>query len=188
MDYREPEEMITYLKTHLSKKRFGHSMRVAKLSKDLAILYKVDPVKAYFAGLVHDLAKEYDTKTCETYIEQAGIVKDPCIKECPNLAHGEIAAYVLKKDFNIADEEILNAVRWHTYGREHMSTLDKIVYLADVVEPKRDFENLDKLRQLTRQDLDAAINYFFDLCTLYLTRQNQPIHENTYKMLKYLNC
>jgi predicted HD superfamily hydrolase involved in NAD metabolism len=181
------EAMIAYLKAHLSKKRFQHIMRVAKMSRDLAEIYGVDAEKAYFAGLAHDLAKEYDDDTCRMYIEKAGIFKDPCIESSPNLAHGEIAAYVLKTQFGIEDEMILNAIRWHTYGRANMTVLDKIVYLADIVEPKRDFEHIDDLRKIVLKDLDAAIHYFFDLCVAYLSEKHQIIHRNTYEMLRSLH-
>ena len=187
MDYHKPELMQAYLETHITKKRFMHSMRVAKLSRDLAKHYGVDAEKAYFAGLTHDLAKELDNGKCLEIIEKANIFQDTCIKLMPNLAHGEIAAYILKTEFEIEDEEILNAVRWHTYGHENMSDLDKIVYMADVIEPMRNFENLEKLREITWQNLNMAIHYFFDLCTVYLSKENQPIHTNTYKMLKSLH-
>ncbi|MDK2866751.1 MAG: hypothetical protein PWP51_998 [Clostridiales bacterium] len=180
------EAMITYLKTSLSKKRFQHSMRVAKLSKDLAKRYGVNPDKAYFAGLVHDIAKELDDETCLLYIEKANIRKDPSIEASPNLAHGEIAAYLLSSQFGVTDDAILNAVRWHTYGRANMTTLDKIVYLADIAEPKRQFDHIDELRKMIKEDLDAAIHYYFDLCVAYLSAKHQIVHQNTYEMLHTL--
>ncbi|MBS7526818.1 bis(5'-nucleosyl)-tetraphosphatase (symmetrical) YqeK [Fusibacter paucivorans] len=180
------EAMITYLKANLSKKRFQHSMRVAKLSKDLAKIHGADPDKAYFAGLVHDIAKELDDETCLLYIQKANIYKDPSIEANPNLAHGEIAAYLLSTKFGIDDESILNAVRWHTYGRANMTTLDKIVYLADIIEPKRQFEHIDDLRKIVVEDLNAAIHYFFDLCVAYLSEKHQIVHQNTYDMLHTL--
>ena len=178
------EEMITYLKEHLSKKRFQHCLRVAKLSENLAEHYGENKEKAYFAGLCHDIAKEYDIETCQMYIEKAHIERDPCIVKMPNLAHGEIGAYVLKTQFNIDDEAILDAIRWHTYGHANMSELSKIVYLADVAEPKRNFENIELLRMKLYENLDLSIRYFFTLCTTYLTKENQSIHHNTYEMLR----
>jgi len=178
------EEMISYLKEHLSKKRFQHCLRVAKLSQDLAEHYGENIEKAYFAGLCHDIAKEYDDKTCKMYIEKANIERDPCIVKNPNLAHGEIGGYVLKTQWHIEDEAVLDAVRWHTYGHANMSLLDKIVYLADVAEPSRNFEQIELLRKKLYEDLDLSIQYFFTLCTTYLTKENQSIHKNTYEMLR----
>jgi len=182
------KKMMMYLEKNLSKKRFQHSLRVAKLSEDLAAHYGANQEKAYFAGLCHDIAKEYDEATCQMYIEKAHIERDPCIVETPGLAHGEIGAYVLKTQWHIDDEEVLDAIRWHTYGHKNMSLLSKIVYLADVAEPKRNFEHIDLLRKKLFEDLDLSIQYFFTLCTTYLTKENQSIHHNTYEMLRNISA
>lgn len=177
------EKMNTYLKNTLSSKRYKHSLGTASTARKLAVNYGADPVKAEFAGLCHDLAKEIKKEKMLKYIDQFSIYKDPCILKQPNLAHGEVAAGLLALQHDIVDEEILNAVRWHTYGCENMSILSKIVYLADIVEPSRDFDSVEALRQLAFIDLDEAIVTFNENCEVYMRRSGQIKHTYTEKML-----
>lgn len=177
------EKMNTYLSRTLSSKRYKHSLGTAITARKLARIHNSDPVKAEFAGLCHDLAKELKKEKMLKYIEQFSIYKDPCILKQPNLAHGEVAAGLLALQFDISDEEILNAVKWHTYGCENMSTLSKIVYMADIIEPSRDFESIDELRRLAFIDLDEAIIIFNENCEIYMRRSGQVKHTYTDKML-----
>lgn len=175
------------LRNRLSKKRFQHSMRVAKMAEKIAIHYHFDPEKAYFAGMVHDIAKELDDATCQHYLQRGEIDLDPSILANPNLAHGEIGAIILKEDFDITDEAILDAVRWHTYGHPEMTLLSKIVYIADVIELKRDFTGVDLLRKMVFEDINACIIKFVSLCTIYLSNENTIMHHNTLNMLETLH-
>ncbi len=181
------EKMKVDLKEQLSKKRFGHSLRVAKLSENLANHYGIDTMTAYYAGLIHDIAKEYSREQCLYYINEYAIEKDPSIMKNPNLAHGEIGAIVLQNDYNEADEDVLDAVRWHTYGHENMSLLSKIVYIADAIEPLRDYNGVDVLRKLAYEDLNLCIREYYAQCTQYVQENDQMIHQNTVKMIKTLD-
>lgn len=173
-----------YLKSHLSKKRYKHTVRVAKLAKELALIYHIDPYKAEYAALGHDIAKEMNDQESRIYIDQYKIELDPTIRQNPNLAHGEIGAIILKKRFKCEDDSILDAVRWHTYGHKDMSLLSKIVYIADVIEESRSFEGVEELRRLARVDIDGAILKFYDLTQDYFLQNNQKMHQNTYRMIK----
>ena len=177
------EKMNTYLKNTLSSKRYTHSVGTANTARKLALKYNSDPTKAEFAGLCHDLAKELKKEKMLKYIDIFSIFKDPCIEKQPNLAHGEVAAALLELEFGILDEEILNAVKWHTYGCENMSLLSKIVYMADIIEPSRDFESVDELRRLAFINLDDAILSFNDNCEIYMKQSGQIKHTYTDKML-----
>ncbi|GAU77434.1 bis(5'-nucleosyl)-tetraphosphatase (symmetrical) YqeK [Fusibacter sp. 3D3] len=173
-----------YLKLHLSKKRYKHTVRVAKLAKELAVIYNIDPFKAEYASLGHDIAKEISDLEAMAYIDQYGIKLDPVIEQNPNLAHGEIGAIMLRNQFGCEDSEILEAVKWHTYGHKNMSLLSKIIYMADVVEASRTFEGVEELRVLVRVDIDAAILKFCDLTQDYFKKNNQGMHQNTYDMIE----
>ena len=173
-----------YLKQHLSKKRYKHTVQVAQVAKALAEIYNIDPFKAAYASLAHDIAKEMSNEEAMEYIKKYHIKLDPSIVHNPNLAHGEIGAIILEKKFNCTDQEILDAVKWHTYGEKNMSLLSKLVYMADIIEPSRHFEGVDELRILAPINLDQAILRFYDLCQGYFEENNQKMHLNTYEMIE----
>jgi len=120
------------------------------------------------------------------YIEEFGIYKDPSIVAIPNLAHGEVGAGILKKSFNIDDEEILDPIRWHTYGHLDMSLLSKIVYIADVIEQSRTFDGVEIIRKLAYQSLDDAILVFDDQCATNLANRKMSMHTYTKQMIKQM--
>ena len=175
-----------YLSTHLSERRYKHSLATAQTAKKLALHHGVDPEKAEFAGLCHDIAKEFKNEDSLKWIEAYNILKDPCVVDNPNIAHGEVGAAFLQTEFGISDAEILDAVRWHTYGHPNMTLLSKIVYLADAMEPNRKYGDVDKLRKMAYMDIDDAILLFFELCTLYLSKSDSKTHQYTLEMLKVI--
>ena len=177
-------ELKQYLKSHLSKKRYKHTLRVAKIAKELALIYDIDPFKAEYASLGHDIAKEISASEAKAYITQYNIELDPSILQNPNLAHGEIGAIILNKQLGCEDHAILEAVRWHTYGHKNMTLLSKVIYISDVIEESRAFEGVEELRRLARVDIDEAIIRFYELTQDYLKKENQLIHHNTYEMIK----
>lgn len=172
-----------YLKRNLSKHRYEHTLETAKLARKLAIRYNVDPINAEFAGLCHDFAKEIDRESMLKHIEDFTVYFDPCIKKNPNLAHGEVGAELLSKYFGIEDEAILDAIRWHTYGNKYMSTLSKIIYVADIIEPTRDFEGIIKLRHLAYEDLDQTMIAYYELNNSYLNDTKSGVHSYTQEMI-----
>jgi len=176
-------ELKQYLKKELSKKRYTHCINVAKVAKTLSKQYGVDEGKAVYAALAHDMAKEMSDEESRRYIASYTIEPDEAFKEKPNLAHGEIGAIVLSEMFGCHDEEILDAVRWHTYGKKGMGTLSKIIYMADVVESSRNFDGVEDLRQLVHVNLDEAILKFYEMSTTYLKNENLKIHHNTPEMI-----
>ena len=179
-------EFYTILKDTLSKKRFVHCVETARVARELAFHYGVDPVKAEFAGLCHDMSKEYKNAIMLKYVDEFGIYKDPSVLQTPNLAHGEVAAGVLKKYHQIDDEEILDAIRWHTYGQANMSTLSKIIYVADIIEASRTFEGVEQLRILAYRGLNETILAFNKRCEIHLAKKDLCVHAYTAKMLKSL--
>jgi len=120
------------------------------------------------------------------YIDDFGIYKDPSIVAIPNLAHGEVGAGILEKTFNITDQEILDPIRWHTYGHLDMSLLSKIVYIADVIEQSRTFDGVEVIRKLAYQDLDDAILVFDDQCASHLANRKMSMHAYTKEMIKQI--
>lgn len=143
---------------HLSKKRAKHCFNVADEAVKLAIKYGEDADKAYVAGLLHDIMKEYDKDKMLKFIKGGDFKIEAVEIKSPSLWHG-IASAVYAKSIGITDIDILNAIRYHTVAREKMSTLEKIVYLADMVSADRDYDDVDIMRKLTYDNLDDAMLY-----------------------------
>lgn len=145
----------------------------------LAERYGADPKKAELAALFHDLYRYVNGE------ELAGYVREFHLPETylasPNLAHSKIAAAVMKRDYGIEDEDILNAVSYHTTGRAGMSLLEKIVFLADAIEPGRDYPGVEELRKTAEEDLDAAVLQSLQGTIRFLEQENIPIDEDTIK-------
>lgn len=161
LDDSEFEERIkyykSYLKERLSINRYHHSICVANEAKALAKKNNYDEKRAYIAGLVHDVCKEDSTKKqlelmsrCKTFID----VTEMTTKA---LYHAVAGSVFIEEEFKIIDEDIQNAVRYHTVGREGMSTLEKIVYLADLVSVDRTYGDVKKYRKLAQKSLDIGM-------------------------------
>lgn len=148
---------IDMLRTALSKKRFSHSMNVAAMCFDLAKKHGSDAEKAYLAGILHDIRKETEDKTLEKEIGLSGYRIDSVEYASKKTWHGIAAAYYVKQELGITDIDILNAIRYHTVGRAHMSKLEKIVYLGDLVSAERDYPDVEKYRQYALDDLDNGM-------------------------------
>lgn len=147
-------EIISYIEQNLKEKRLKHTYSVVNEAKKLAERYGEDIEKAEFAALAHDMFRNMSAAIQNMYIRQLGLPKK--LIDNPNLAHSKIAAEILKKDYGVYDEEIINAVSFHTTGRAGMSTLEKIIFLADAIEPERNYPTVEETRALAYENLDKA--------------------------------
>lgn len=184
-----PEIDIINAKLHsvLTPKRYKHTQGVAQESLQLAQRYGADTDKAYIAGLLHDCAKcftdEEKLKLCEKY----DLVLDDILKSQPDLTHSFLGAKLAYEEYGIEDSEILDAIAYHTTGRPNMSLLEKIVFIADYIEPNRDyFEGLDKIRELAYADIDKAVIYSLENTINYNKNKNRIIHPLGIAALRYL--
>ncbi|MBR9944939.1 bis(5'-nucleosyl)-tetraphosphatase (symmetrical) YqeK [Clostridiaceae bacterium Marseille-Q4145] len=146
------------LKKNMDESRYEHTLGVMYTSAALAMRYECDLDKALLAGLMHDCAKcmpnAKKLKTAEKY----GLEITDLEKKNPFMLHAKVGAVLAEKKYDITDEEVLGAIRWHTTGRPDMTLLEKIVYVADYIEPKRDkAPNLGEIRKLAFIDLDRAL-------------------------------
>ncbi|MVX65230.1 HD domain-containing protein [Clostridium chromiireducens] len=179
------EEIKVYLKTNLMEKRYTHILGVADTAKKLAKLNGVSEEKAEIAGLAHDVAKNLKIDAMKEIMEKNNIILSEVEQNNANLWHSIIADIVAKDKLGIEDEEILDAVRWHTTGKEDMSTLTKIIYIADMIEPSRKFEGVEDIRKLTFEDLDRGVYYGLTRSIEFLLTRNLMIDENTMKARNY---
>ena len=156
MDYTE---ILKFLKDNLNEERYIHTLGTAECARELAKKYRLDSEKAYLAGLLHDCAKCFSNDKLLDIIH-----KHLQVEECEMLnyktLHAPVSAYIAEKEFHVTDKEILSAIRWHTLGKLDMTDFEKIVFLADKIEPNtRDKEYSSEIRSLLDEEkgLDKAL-------------------------------
>jgi nicotinate-nucleotide adenylyltransferase len=153
------QETKKLLEKRLSKKRYTHSLNVAEQCKILAELNQQDVEKCYYAGLVHDICKEVPTQEMKKMVistDNNFPVSNSELASKP-LWHGVAGAWYVKNVLNIADKDIINAVRFHTVARSGMTKIEEIVYIADLISVDRDYKDVKKMRKLAYADLDLAM-------------------------------
>ena len=181
------KEIELKLKDMLPERRLRHSLNVAKCAIELSKIYNCDENKAEIAGLIHDCAKYFDNEQVKECVEKYNISLDELEKNNIALSHSTIGAYVAKEEFNINDEDIINAIKYHTTGKENMSLLEKVIYMADLIEEGRDFPGVDELRKLTYEGkLDEAIVLSFNNTIKFVINNNQLIHPRTVTARNYI--
>ena len=146
------KEILTWLKENLSEERFNHSVGTAECAEKLAEKYNLNKEKAYIAGLLHDCAKCFSNEKLLDIIH-----KNLHVEKCEMLnyktLHAPVSAYIAEKEFGVTDKEILSAIRWHTLGKLNMTDFEKIVFLADKIEPNtRDPEYSKQIQTLLNED------------------------------------
>ncbi|NLX69492.1 MAG: HD domain-containing protein [Clostridiales bacterium] len=151
------QEICDLLKTYLDEERYTHTLGVRDCAVRLAGRYGVDIDKARLAGLLHDCAKCLSKESMMSKMREAGYELGRGIFQNEALMHGPAGAVVARQVFGVQDPEILSAIECHTTGKKNMSTLDKIIYLADIIEPNRDYPGVDELRAAAMEDLDKAV-------------------------------
>ena len=168
------EKLIELLRSSLSKKRFDHTMNVAKCARELASLYGADEEKTYRAALFHDMTKELDLENQLKICKKYDIMLDDAFLSMDQLIH-PITAAAVARDMG-EDEEICTAICQHTLGGDNMSTLSKCVWLADLIEPGRSYSGVDELRMLAYKDLDRAVISAMTRTVTYLTEKGEKVH------------
>lgn len=173
------EHFRDILKNRLSDRRFYHSCMVSVEAKKLAEKYGADIKKAEFAGLVHDIEKDTPTENQLEKIAKYNIKLDDVESSAPKLLHAIAGFAVLKNEYEVTDEDILNAVRYHTTARANMSILEKIIYLADFISADRKYEGVEKLRKAVYTSLDCAMDTSLCFSITELLNKKVPVHLDT---------
>lgn len=170
----------------IGKKRFEHTLRVAQEAKKLAKHYNADENKAEIAGLYHDCAKIKQMDLLIEKCKEYGLELDHDMYYSPQIIHSFLGAKIANKRYGIKDDEILDAIKYHTTGRANMSILEKIVYLADVIEPMRNFEGVEELRILSYENIDLAMLKSLNDTILNLAKDMKHIAIYTFEARNYL--
>lgn len=174
------------LKKVQNERRYEHTLGVAYTATCLAYRYGEDPEKARLAGLLHDCAKHLSGEKALEMCVKYDLPVNNIEKNNPFLLHGKVGALIAQKKFNVDDEDILNAITYHTTGRPGMSLLEKIIYVSDYIEPNRDFaSNLDTVRNLAFENLDMALMKILEDILKHLLDKNLPTDPMTQKTFDY---
>ncbi|MEO4052210.1 bis(5'-nucleosyl)-tetraphosphatase (symmetrical) YqeK [Solibacillus sp. CAU 1738] len=152
----ERQMLLNAIKTRMPEKRYIHTLGVMETAIQLALRYDEDPKKAEVAAILHDIAKYADEDWMRQIVHENGL--DLRLVEWGSeILHGPVGAWIAETEFQINDEDMLNAIRYHTTGRAGMTKLEKIIFIADMIEPNRKFPGVDKLRTKAESDLNKAM-------------------------------
>ncbi len=184
----EQEKFRKAMEKELSQARYVHTLGVAYTASCLAMAHGTDNLdSAMTAGLLHDCAKSMHGSELVAICDKARLNVTAVERGNPTaLLHAKAGAYLAEHKYGVTDEDILNAIRYHTTGRPNMSTLEKIVYIADYIEPgRKQVADLDLIRRLAYQDLDCTMEKILANTLAYLRTTDGQTDEMTVKTYQY---
>jgi predicted HD superfamily hydrolase involved in NAD metabolism len=176
-------EIINELKRALDDKRFSHTIAVCETAVLLAERFGENKEKAYTAALLHDCARGLNNEQLLAYCKEHDIKLDDYMKNDMNPVHALVGADMAKRRYGINDDEIINAIYRHAIGCGDMTLLDKILFVADGIEPNRVGNDADKARKTAENDLDKAVVLIMTTIKSYYLK-GTPMHPNSVKMIK----
>ncbi|WP_425446599.1 bis(5'-nucleosyl)-tetraphosphatase (symmetrical) YqeK [Dethiothermospora halolimnae] len=167
------------LKNYIGEERYLHSLRVEKVAKKLGEIKECDKDKVSIAAILHDCGKLKDKDLLLKMARDFDIIQDNVMKNNTALIHSYLGVELAKKFYGIIDRDVLNAIKYHTTGRPGMTNLEKIIYVADYIEPSREFKEANYARKMAFEDLDKALLYILNNTIKYLINKGLLIHKNT---------
>lgn len=172
-------DIINILTKKNSEKRVNHILGVEEMAVILADIYNIDKVKVITAALLHDIAKEYTLKECLDTLNKFNVYYDDMEGKSVELLHSKVAFAITKYDFLIRDEDVLNAIKYHTTGRGEMTMIEKIIFVSDAIEKNRNYIGVEEIRVMAKNNIDASMIMILDNTIKYLISKNETIHINT---------
>lgn len=172
------DEIVAKEKNNMDVKRFEHCIGVSDTSRKLAELNNYDPDKAALAGFIHDYAKQVPNEKFIEIIKTKGFDQD-LLNYNRAIWHGIVGSYIIEQELKITDSEILTAIKRHTTADTEMITLDKIVFVADFIEPHRNFPGVEQARKIAFENLDAGVGYELAHTLSFLVENRQKIYPKT---------
>ena len=167
------------LATYISEKRYSHTLNVVEKATELANAHNIDHDKAYYAALIHDAAKEFSPDKCRQKNIKLDDYLDTIYKNYKPIWHALIIDQFAAIEFDIKDNAVLEAAKWHTTGHPNMSTLAKIIFIADYIDPLRGFTNQNELEKLAKESLNDAMAIILIKTIHFISLNQQPIYEAT---------
>jgi predicted HD superfamily hydrolase involved in NAD metabolism len=173
------EEALEIVKKQLTEHRYRHTLGVMETAIALAEQYGANVKKAELAAIFHDYAKFRPKDEMKHIIATNGFPAD-LLEYNSELWHAPAGAYLVEHEAGIKDSEVLDAIRWHTSGRPGMTLLEKIIYLADYIEPGRQFPGVEEVREIAQVDLDMAVLKAVQNTILFLMKKNQTVYPDSF--------
>ena len=180
------EAADAFARERLSEKRYDHTVRVADTAEDLARIHGLDLARTRLAALLHDAARETEPGEYLRLAEEWGLPAGEPERQSPKLLHGPVAAELGRRELGVEDEEVLEAVRVHTVGAAGMGPLALALYVADKIEPDRDYPSVGRIRDLARRDLREAAAESLRRAISYNEGRSRDIHPASREMLEWL--
>lgn len=168
------ETALAIVKEQLTEHRYLHTVGVMETAIKLAEKYSADSKKAELAAIFHDYAKFRPKEEMRGIIIKEGMPAE-LLNYNSELWHAPVGAFLAEKEAGIDDKEVLDAIRYHTSGRPRMALLEKIIYLADYIEPGRHFPGVDEVRDLARTNLNQALIKAVQNTIMFLMKKGQPV-------------
>ncbi|GAW92396.1 bis(5'-nucleosyl)-tetraphosphatase (symmetrical) YqeK [Calderihabitans maritimus] len=183
MDY---ELLKREVQKRLSAGRYRHSLAVADTAVKMARFYGKDVSAARVAGLLHDLARDLPGQELVNIARTHNLIEHPLELELTFLLHGPVGAFLALTELDVQDQQVLSAIKNHTTGAPNMNDLEKIIFLADMIEPGRVYPGVEALRENAFLDLDRALELAYEHLLLYLIREKRPVHPKTVEARNYI--
>ncbi|MGO1995767.1 MAG: bis(5'-nucleosyl)-tetraphosphatase (symmetrical) YqeK [Staphylococcus equorum] len=182
------DQAVTLVKDKLPEKRFNHSLRVAETAVKLAEIYDGDKDKAELAGILHDYCKYDDLGSMYQIVTQNELDSN-LLSYGSEILHGPVAAIIMNQQFDVTDEEVLLAIKNHTTGRAQMTKTEKLIFIADYIEPGRQTPGVEEIRDLAynQGSLDKTIYEISKRTVLYLINKDINVYDATIACLNYYN-
>ena len=173
-------QIIKSLEDKLSPKRYYHSYATGEMARQLAQIYGVDEQKAFMAGLLHDCAKSMSHEDLIQYAQNHDMQIDNIQLSQPGLLHGAVGASIAMLEFGVSDDEILHAIESHVTGTKNMSLLDKILYVSDSAELNRNFDGVERIRELAfNGKLNNALLEAMEMKLIYVMKKRLMLHSTS---------
>ena len=180
------EAADAFARKRLSEKRYGHTVRVANTAESLARKHGLDPAQTRLAALLHDAARETEPDEFLRLAKEWNLSIGEPERQSPKLLHGPVAAELARRELGVADEEVLAAIRVHTIGAAEMGPLALALYVADKIEPARDYPSVGKIRALASSDLREAAAESLRRVIAHNEGRGRSVHPASRAMLEWL--
>jgi predicted HD superfamily hydrolase involved in NAD metabolism len=164
------------LKARIQGARLAHVYRVVETARVLAVRFGSEMAQVEAAALLHDYAKAISGAQLLSLAKGYGLITDPAEESHPQLLHGPVGGALLRAEGLVDDPDVLDAIRWHTTGRAEMSLLEKIIWVADYIEPGRDFDGVKPIRQMANENLDSTLRMALDQTIRFVLDRGWPLH------------
>lgn len=171
--------IIEKIKVRFEADKFKHSLGVAEVAGDIAVKEGKSERKAWIAGLLHDYAKGISRDKLINLAQRSNWDVDNTELSLTPVLHAPAGAYLVRKEFGITDKEILEAIRYHTIGKPQMGKLAQIIFVADIIEPNRNFPGIDKIRLQLNKGLIPAVIAVCNHSIIYNIKKERLLHSNT---------